>query len=174
MHYSEPSSGENYFLHNKYSCRLFRFVMGEEENRMRGIIGFFYHGSGHSCWHMIHMKTFCQDERCRLVLSITFNCFKIIQLNRLNTSKVLIYVVALIFALLAISSKLYRLRFQFIRPCTPSLIIFLYYSVYHFQAPQSGTRSSSNSFPAVAETGWDQDAVQDGGLPAIISPNYDI
>ena len=41
MHYSEPSSGENYFLHNKYSCRLFRFVMGEEENRMRGIIGFF-------------------------------------------------------------------------------------------------------------------------------------
>ena len=62
MHYSEPSSGENYFLHNKYSCRLFRFVMGEEENRMRGIIGFCYHCSGHICWHM---KTFCQDERCR-------------------------------------------------------------------------------------------------------------
>lgn len=31
VHYSEASIGENYFLHNKYSCRLFRFVMGEED-----------------------------------------------------------------------------------------------------------------------------------------------
>ena len=64
MHYSEPSSGENYFLHNKYSCRLFRFVMGEEENRMRGIIGFCYHGSGHICCAGIwRHSAFCRDER---------------------------------------------------------------------------------------------------------------
>ena len=59
VHYSEASIGENYFLHNKYSCRLFRFVMGEEDRggvRLEG-------NNEHFLWYIDAIKAWSQEAQ---------------------------------------------------------------------------------------------------------------
>lgn len=59
VHYSEASIGENYFLHNKYSCRLFRFVMGEEDRggvRLEG-------NNEHFLWYIDAIKARSQEAQ---------------------------------------------------------------------------------------------------------------